>query len=93
MDKFVQMLKFVQSNFPCGFLTTKNSNRTPRVRFEALSVGVSLALTENPNLTVHNVDWLESLEFSHEITGSWTGHPNKIKSRIEFVKNKLLSTQ
>ncbi len=93
MDKFLQMLTFVKAHFPFGFKAFKDSNKTPRVRFEALSVGVSLALAENLNLNVSNVDWLESPEFINEITGSYTGVPSKIKSRIEFVKNKLLSSQ
>ena len=92
-NMFLQMLQFVKMYFPNGFLKFKGSNKTPRVRFEALSVGVSLALLENPDLTISNVDWLESPEFLSEITGSWTGTPKKIKSRIEFVKNKLLNTQ
>lgn len=93
LDKFLRMLTFVKNHFPVGFRTFKESNKTPRVRFEAISVGVSLALAENPNLTVSNIDWLESSEFINEITGSSTGSPSKIKSRIEFVKNKLLSIQ
>jgi hypothetical protein len=91
--KFLQMLTFVETHFPYGFLRYKDSNKTPRVRFEALSVGVSLALAQKPDLTVFNVDWLESPEFINEITGSSTGAPSKIKSRIEFVKNKLLGVQ
>jgi Protein of unknown function DUF262 len=93
LEKFLQMLTFVKAYFPFGFKAFKDSNKTPRVRFEALSVGVSLALAENPNLNVSNVDWLKSPEFINEITGSYTGVPSKIKSRIEFVKNKLLSSQ
>jgi hypothetical protein len=93
LDKFLRMLTFVKAHFPFGFRTFKESNKTPRVRFEAISVGVSLALAENPNLNVLNVDWLESDEFISETTGSSTGSPSKIKSRIEFVKNKLLGIQ
>ena len=93
MNKFVSMLTFVQNNFPNGFLKFSASNKTPRVRFEALSVGVSLALLENPTLSVSNIEWLDSDEFAKHTTGSSTSSPSRIKSRIEFVKNKLLSTQ
>ena len=88
--KFQQMLEFVEKTFPNGFLRFADSNKTPRVRFEAIAVGSSLALKENPTLRVSNMDWLDSDEFLEEITGSGTGAPNKVKSRIEFVKNKLL---
>jgi Protein of unknown function DUF262 len=93
LDKFLGMLTFVKAHFSFGFRTFKESNKTPRVRFEAISVGVSLALDENPNLNVLNVDWIDSDAFISETTGSSTGSPSKIKSRIEFVKNKLLSSQ
>ena len=36
------------------------------------------------------MDWLESPEFIKEISGSSTGTPARVKSRIEFVKHKLL---
>lgn len=87
------MLTFVKAHFPSGFRTSEESNKTPRVRFEAISVGVTLALTEKPNLSVSNLEWLDSEAFKKETTGSSTGSPSKIKSRIEFVKNKLLSSQ
>jgi hypothetical protein len=89
-NKFQQMLSFVEKYFECGFLRKKGARKTPRIRFEALSVGVFLALQENPNLQPSSLTWLESPEFIAEISGSSFSTSARVKSRIEFVKNKLL---
>lgn len=60
---FIGMLNFVQKHFQFGFAKSQNATTTPRVRFEAISVGVALALRAYPNLEVKNVDWLNSEEF------------------------------
>ena len=39
-SEFVRMVTFVDKYFPNGFRKTKNAKSTPRVRFEAISVGV-----------------------------------------------------
>ncbi|MEY4903818.1 MAG: hypothetical protein RLZZ292_1633 [Bacteroidota bacterium] len=90
--KFNEMLQFVQANFPNGFLRVKNSTQTPRVRFEAISVGVSLALAIEPDLKNQCVDtsWTESEAFIEQITGSATSSPNKVHDRINFVRDKIL---
>lgn len=90
-NDFVQTLNFVDKHFPHGFLKNSSHNSTPRVRFEALATGVNLALKVKPNLKPKNIKWLNSDEFENEITGSSTNTPIKVRSRIEFVKNKLLS--
>lgn len=89
-NRFESMLNFVDKNFPHGFIKSPGSQKTPRLRFEAISVGVYLALKEEPNLAVNNFDWLDSNEFIIEISGSSTNSPKKLMSRIEFVKNRLL---
>lgn len=88
--EFIQMLNFVGANFEFGFAKTQNASTTPRVRFEALSVGVALALRENPDLTVENVDWLESAEFKQLTTSDASNNQNKLVGRIEYVRDKLL---
>jgi len=89
-NKFQQMLEFVKVAYPNGFLRKKGLKRTPRLRFEALSVGTILALEEKPDLVASLQEWTDSDEFIAEITGSSSNLPKKIKSRFEFVKNKLL---
>jgi hypothetical protein len=88
--RFDRMLNFVNDNFPYGFKKSPDSNKTPRVRFDSISVGVHLALDENPNLTVQNVDWIEEKEFKDITTAGGQNAPSAIKNRIEFVRNKLL---
>ncbi|MEP7171725.1 MAG: DUF262 domain-containing protein [Bacteroidota bacterium] len=90
--QFEKMLLFVKTYFPFGFRKAANFNTTPRVRFEALSVGVTLALRENPDLVPRNVtDWITSKEFSKKTTSDGSNNKVKVIERIEYVKNKLLN--
>ncbi len=89
--QFDSMLIFVNKNFPYGFKKEATHKSTPRVRFEAISVGVALALKECQNLTPLNVqEWLESDEFKKHTTSDAANSKVKVIGRIEFVKNKLL---
>lgn len=88
--QFRNMLNYVENNFEHGFLKGAHHTSTPRVRFEAIAVGVNLALSENPNPTTNVSSWLDSPEFTAEVTGSSTNTPVRLKSRILFVKNKVL---
>lgn len=90
---FLNMLAFVKQNFANGFAKSKNSTSTPRVRFEAIAVGVALAINECPNLCVSNVDWLTSEEFQEHTTSDASNNQGKLKARIEFVRDKLLEQQ
>lgn len=90
LKEFKGMLEFVDKNFPYGFAKSKNAKSTPRVRFEAISVGVALALRENKNLIVNNVDWIEADEFRVHTTSHASNSPNRVMGRIEYVKNMLL---
>ena len=89
--EFVTMLRFVDKYFPYGFKKSLQNNSVPRIRFEAISVGVTLALQENPALVPSNVrEWLESEEFKiHTVSDASNSRP-KVVARIEFVRNKLL---
>jgi len=90
---FKNMLTFVGKNFPNGFAKTATSNTTPRVRFEAISVGTALALREQKDLKVSNVDWIYSDEFKMHTTTDASNNQGKLRARIEFVKEKLLQGQ
>lgn len=89
-NEFINMLNFVEKYFPNGFAKIKNATATPRVRFEAIAVGVALALRENPNLVVNGVDWLNSEEFKECTTSDASNNQGKLRGRIEYVKNQLL---
>lgn len=83
-------LNFVEANYPNGFKKSSTAKSIPRVRFEAIAVGTNLALRENPNLTITNVDWLESYEFKKWTTSDAANSKTKVVGRIEFVRDCLL---
>lgn len=86
-----RMLAFVKGHFPNGFSKDKGHVRTPRIRFEAISVGTALALRESPTLQPLPVEsWLSSEAFArHTTSGSSNSRP-KVVARIEYVRDKLL---
>lgn len=90
-EQFLAMLNFTDKYFPYGFKKSEKNSSVPRVRFEALSAGVTLALREEPNLVPPDVrEWLESDEFkTHTVSDASNSRP-KVVSRIEFVRDKLL---
>lgn len=90
--EFQKMLEFVEKYFPYGFAKTKNAKSTPRVRFEAISIGVGLALRTNPNLKVNNVNWINSDEFKYHTTTHSSNTLSRVTGRIEYVKNILLES-
>lgn len=89
-NEFEAMLHFVEEYFPNGFAKTAHAKSTPRVRFEAISVGVALALREKPDLVPKSMDWLNSQEFHKHTTTHASNSPARVKGRILYVKNKLL---
>lgn len=89
-DDFENMLNFVEINFPNGFAKTQTAKTTPRVRFEAIAVGVALALKENSQLQVDNVDWIESKEFKNHTTTDASNNQGKLRARVQYVRDKLL---
>lgn len=90
-EKFIQMLQFVKNHFPSPYFAKSATDAsTPRVRFEALSVGVHLALSENHNIQPHNFNWLRSDEFKKLTTSDASNNPGRLKARVEFVRDVLL---
>jgi hypothetical protein len=88
--EFNRTCEFVKKYFPFGFAKTANATTTPRVRFEAISVGVALAIRNYPRLTVLSVDWLDSPEFDDLTTSDASNNQGKLKKRIEYVRDQLL---
>ena len=91
IQEFNNMLEFVDKYLPGSFIKSKTSNKTPRVRFDAISVGVNLALRESPDLVPTNLSWLSGKTFNDIITKGGQNAPTAIKERIEFVYNKLIN--
>lgn len=77
-----------------GFRKSETSKSTPRARFEALSVGIALALNENPDLKPKNVsDWIDSEEFGVHIKSDAANNKRRLIDRINFVKDNLLKDE
>jgi hypothetical protein len=88
--EFRRMLDFVEKNFPSGFSKAKGHVKTPRIRFEAISVGVALALRIKSDLEPKSMDWLESSEFKEYTTSDASNSRPKVIKRIEYVRDQLL---
>lgn len=92
--KFNRMLEFVERYFPAPYFARNiGDSSTPRVRFEALAVGVHLALEENPDIAPTDFSWLQSNEFKVHTTSDASNNSNKLKSRVEFVRDVLLGKE
>jgi hypothetical protein len=88
--EFQRTLSFVDKHFPYGFAKTATAKTTPRVRFEALAVGVNLALRDKPGLVPPAIDWLESESFLKQTTTHASNSPARLLSRIRYVRDRLL---
>jgi len=90
--EFESMLGFIEQHAPFGFRKGANHVSTPRIRFEALSVGTALALREQPGLTPATpvADWVTSDEFASLTTSDSSNSRPKVIRRIEYVRNRLL---
>jgi len=89
-NSFYSMVEFIKAYFPIGFRKEPNSKSTPRVRFEAIAVGTYLAIKENPELKTPNMEWLNSEGFKIQTTSDASNNPDRLKDRIEFVRDGLL---
>lgn len=88
--EFVRMLNFVSHYFPNGFKRT-GYKTVPRIRFEAIAVGISLALRENSVLIPGDVSqWLDSKEFIKHTRSDASNSRPKLINRIHYVRDNLL---
>ncbi|MCB4775641.1 MAG: DUF262 domain-containing protein [Sulfurovum sp.] len=90
IDEFNKMVHFIDTYFPHGFRKDETNQSIARVRFEAISVGVFLALQENPSLESPDMEWLKSEGFKIQTTSDASNNPNRLQNRIEFVRDALL---
>lgn len=90
LDEFVRMLNFMSQHFPNGFKRI-GYNTVPRIRFEAIAVGVSLALRESPNVVPGDIgQWLDSPEFIKHTRSDASNSRPKLVNRIHYVRDNLL---
>jgi uncharacterized protein with ParB-like and HNH nuclease domain len=100
--KFEKMLDFVETHFEYGFCKKPGKNKkissTPRVRFEAIAIGVLEALERNPKLAKIpqgklDTSWVnEDKAFKKVTTADGSNSKPRLNARIEFVRDKLLAT-
>jgi hypothetical protein len=91
--EFEIMLSFVRSHFPNGF-KREGYNTVPRIRFEAISVGITLALREQPDLNPTEADiaaWLDSKKFIEHTRSDASNSRPKLVNRIHYVRDNLLA--
>ncbi|MBD2183910.1 DUF262 domain-containing protein [Planktothrix sp. FACHB-1355] len=89
-SEFHKMLNFVEKYFPNGFSKAKGNVKTPRIRFEAISVGVALALRKKNDIVPKSMKWLDSPEFKEYTTSDASNSRPKVIKRIEYVRDQLL---
>jgi len=90
-DEFCKTLSFIKEHFPHGFKKTENAKSTPRTRFEAIAVGVGLALREQPGLNPAEVtEWLYSDAFREATTSDGANNVGNFHTRLNFVRDQLL---
>jgi Protein of unknown function DUF262 len=90
-NEWSAMLSFVRDHFPDGFRKRGPGRKVPRVRFEAIAVGVALALRERSDLnTAAIATWLESPEFKDWTTSDASNNRANLKGRLEYVRDELL---
>lgn len=92
-NEFSAMLNFVDEYSTYGFRKTYNS-QTKRVLFEAISVGVHVALKKKPDLTFSKENWNKMIN-SDKFRPFWIGStklhdPTKLKDRVSFISNYLV---
>lgn len=98
IPKYKQTFELMLSYAECslgkrGFRKTPTGKSTPRARFEALAIGINMALKTNPALPIQDVSsWIDSLEFKDVVTSDGANNKGRLKARIDYVKNKLLGT-
>lgn len=90
LEEFVRMLSFMSQHFPNGFKRI-GYKTVPRIRFEAIAVGASLALREKTDLVPGDVgQWLDSKEFIKHTRSDASNSRPKLVNRIHFVRDNLL---
>ncbi|MFN5514301.1 MAG: DUF262 domain-containing protein [Cyanobacteriota bacterium] len=90
-EEFFSMIAFVSENCPELFSTGKIKKRpNTRSKFESISVGIALALKQNPQLTCADFSFLKTKEFDYLTNKNSSSTNQKVRDRIEYVKNHLL---
>ena len=89
--RFTKVVEFADKYLsPYYFAKKAFGVTTPRVRFEALSVGIHLALKKNPQLEPTDLSWIDSDDFKELTTSDASNNPGRLRARVEYVRDQLL---
>ncbi len=92
-ERFNSVMSFVDRNFKNGFRKTAGAKSTPKVRFEAIAVGVYNALRQSPGLNSPAVlidSWIDGKDFEYHTTSSAANTRRRLRERIDYVKRMIL---
>lgn len=90
-QRFENMLNFAQLILGTrGFRKTPKAKTTPRARFEAISVGIALALSGDKLLKLGNNEWIDSDEFKEITSSDAANNKSRLIERITYVRDILL---
>lgn len=90
--RFNETMKFIDKTFPYGFRKTASATETHYTRFEAISVGSYLAITENPELKKKVPDvstWINGSQFIEYSKSGGANAKRRLKERLEYVRDRL----
>ncbi len=92
-ERFSRTMAFIERVFPCGFRKSESAKQTHFARFEAIAIGTSLAIAEQPDLADETPDvsgWLNGKEFEDHVRSGGSNVRSKLVGRLHFVRDKLL---
>jgi len=90
VQEFSKVFGALSRAFPDGIRRPGGQRRTPLNLYEGVSVGAALALRQQPNLVVADLDeWMASDELRGYTTGA-TNDRAAVKGRIEFCRDRFL---
>lgn len=88
-------LRYVKKHFPFGFRKSADASSVPRARFEAIAVGVALALRKWGSVqdpVILPASWIDEKEFREVVSSDAANNASRFFGRINFVKDKLVGT-
>lgn len=89
--EFESVCLFAQQNLPGGDFARGTRNQTPRVRFEALAVGIALALRVRRDLKDVDMSWMDDPAFEELTRTDASNSRPKLVGRIEYARDRILA--
>lgn len=82
-ERFIDMLTYIENNLG------DQGKTTPHARFEAISVGVAVALNSDKSLGTKDMSWVNNEEFQKLVRSDSANVKAKLVARIKYVADKL----